>query len=408
MFMKFIYSFIFCLITVFCNQSFAETNFNQSAGKFLGSSLTGSNKSISNSYSLDQIASDDLPLNKLFVTANSLQPDVASNARGVKDAALFSNVSPSVVLILSKDGTGSGSIIGTQGQILTNWHVVGNNSEVGVILKPPKDVDRISKADIRRAKVLKIDQVSDLALIQLVDIPVGRAPIRLGDVSDIGVGIDVHAIGHPNGEAWTYTKGIVSQYRNDYQWTAGPLKHKASVIQTQTPINPGNSGGPLLTDNGVLVGVNSFVDRSAQGINFAVSIEDVKQFLARGGNRLAEKTQQTQASKKCEMREVFKGKLEDGSGEVILWDSKCSGKGDLNIVIPYDKSKPIYSQMDRNHDGKVDVMIFSENRDYKWDFSFWDENFDTKWDLFGFHRNGEVKPYKFEDFEVVRRQAAKR
>lgn len=388
--------------------SVAQPNFSQPTGKFLGSSLTGSIQANTNSYSLDQVASDDLPLNKLFVTANSLQPDVASNARGVKDAALFRNVSPSVVLILSKDGTGSGSIIGTQGQILTNWHVVGNNAEVGVILKPPKDVDRISKADIRRAKVLKIDQVSDLALIQLIDIPVGRAPIKLGDVSDIGVGIDVHAIGHPNGEAWTYTKGIVSQYRNDYQWTAGPLRHKASVIQTQTPINPGNSGGPLLTDNGVLVGVNSFVDRSAQGINFAVSIEDVKQFLVRSGNRFAEKTPQTQASKKCEMREVFKGKLEDGSGEVILWDSKCSGKADLNIVIPYDKSKPIYSEMDRNHDGSVDVKIFSQNRDYKWDFSFWDENFDGKWDLFGYHRNGEAKPFKFEDFEVVRRQAAKR
>ncbi len=386
----------------------AQPNFNQSTGKFLGSSLTGEAQLNTNSFSLDQLASDDLPLNKLFVIANSLQPDVATNSRGVKDAALFRNTAPSVVLILSKNGSGSGSIIGTQGQILTNWHVVGNNTEVGVILKPPKDVDRISKADIRRAKVLKIDQVSDLALIQLIDIPVGRAPIKLGDLSDIGVGLDVHAIGHPSGEAWTYTKGIVSQYRNDYQWTAGPLKHKASVIQTQTPINPGNSGGPLLTDNGVLVGVNSFVDRSAQGINFAVSIEDVKQFLSRSGNRLAEKTQQPQASKKCEMKEVFKGKLEDGSGEVTLWDSKCTGKADLNIVIPYDKSKPIYSEMDRNQDGNVDVKIFSQNRDYKWDFSFWDENFDGKWDLFGFHRNGEVKPYKYEDFEVVRRQAAQR
>jgi S1-C subfamily serine protease len=388
--------------------SVAQPNFNQSTGKFPKSSLAGSAKLNINSSSLEQIANDDLPLDKLFSTANSLQPDVASNARGVKDAVLFRNVSPSVVLILSKDGSGSGSIIGTQGQILTNWHVVGSNSEVGVILKPPKDVDRISKADIRRAKVLKIDQVSDLALIQLIDIPTGRSPIKLGDVSDIGVGIDVHAIGHPNGEAWTYTKGIVSQYRNDYQWSAGKLKHKASVIQTQTPINPGNSGGPLLNDNGVLVGVNSFIDKSAQGINFAVSIEDVKKFLSRRGNNFAEKVQQVQAPKKCEMKEIFSGKLQDGSGDVVVWDSKCSGKADLSMVIPYDKSKPIYSEMDRNQDGNVDVKIFSQNRDYKWDFSFWDENFDGKWDLFGLHRNGEVKPYKFEDFEVVRRQAAQR
>jgi len=406
--MKFIYSLTFCLISIFCGDSIAQYNFNQPAGKFGQIGKPSSIQFNVNSFSLDQIANDDLPLNTLFVTANSLKPDVASNARGVKDAALFRNISPSVVLILSKEGSGSGSIIGSQGQILTNWHVVGNNSEVGVILKPPKDVDRISKADIRRAKVLKVDQVSDLALIQLLDIPVGRSVIKLGDLSDIGVGVDVHAIGHPNGEAWTYTKGIVSQYRNDYSWDVGQFKHKASVIQTQTPINPGNSGGPLLTDSGVLVGVNSFVDKNAQGINFAVSIEDVKKFLSRSGNRLAEKVQPTKVTKKCEMKEVFKGKLEDGSGEVILWDSKCSGKADLNIVIPYDKSKPIYSEMDRNQDGNVDVKIFSQNRDYKWDFSFWDENFDGKWDLFGLHRNGEVKPYKYEDFEVVRRQAAQR
>jgi S1-C subfamily serine protease len=403
---KLILSFI-AILFIYGN-SLAQPNFNQATGRFSQSGLAGSVQVNINSSNLNQIVTDDFPLNKSFLTANSLQPDVASNARGVKDAALFRNISPSVVLILSKEGSGSGSIIGTQGQILTNWHVVGNNSEVGVILKPPKDVDRISKADIRRAKVLKIDQVSDLALIQLLDIPVGRSVIKLGDLSDIGVGVDVHAIGHPNGEAWTYTKGIVSQYRNDYSWDVGQLKHKASVIQTQTPINPGNSGGPLLTDNGVLVGVNSFVDKNAQGINFAVSIEDVRKFLSRSGNRFAEKVQPTKVAKKCEMKEVFKGKLEDGSGEVILWDSKCSGKADLNMVIPYDKSKPIYSELDRNQDGNVDVKIFSQNRDYKWDFSFWDENFDGKWDLFGFHRNGEVKPYKYEDFEVVRRQAAQR
>ena len=168
--MKFIYSLTFCLISIFCGDSIAQNNFNQPAGKFGQIGKPSSIQFNVNSFSLDQIANDDLPLNTLFVTANSLKPDVASNARGVKDAALFRNISPSVVLILSKEGSGSGSIIGSQGQILTNWHVVGNNSEVGVILKPPKDVDRISKADIRRAKVLKVDQVSDLALIQLLDI----------------------------------------------------------------------------------------------------------------------------------------------------------------------------------------------------------------------------------------------
>jgi S1-C subfamily serine protease len=393
--------FLVLFFVFFVTTSHAQLiGINSQPSLFSKQFIVGPTQSIVDISVLNQLVADDLPLEKIFSTANSLQPDVSSNARGVKDAALFKLVSPSVVLIISKDGTGSGSIIGP-GQILTNWHVVGSNSEVGVILKPPRDVDRISKADIRRARVLKIDQVSDLALLQLAEIPVGRQPIRLGDLSDIGVGIDVHAIGHPNGEAWTYTKGIISQYRNDYHWSAGVLKHKAAVIQTQTPINPGNSGGPLLTDNGNLVGVNSFVDRNSQGINFAVSIEDVRNFLARSGNRLAEKKQIVQKTNKCEMKEVYKGKLKDGSGEVIVWDSRCTGKADLSIIIPYDTTKPIQSESDRNGDGKVDLIIFSEKRDYKWDLSFWDENYDGKWDLVGFHKDGEVKPHKYERFDVV-------
>lgn len=393
--------FLAFIFVFFVTTSHAQLiSINSQPSLFSKQFIVGPTQSIVDISVLNQLAADDLPLQKIFNATNSLQPDVSSNARGVKDAALFKLVSPSVVLVISKDGTGSGSIIGP-GQILTNWHVVGSNSEVGIILKPPRDVDRISKADIRRARVLKIDQVSDLALLQLAEIPVGRQPIRLGDLSDIGVGIDVHAIGHPNGEAWTYTKGIISQYRNDYHWSAGVLKHKAAVIQTQTPINPGNSGGPLLTDNGNLVGVNSFVDRNSQGINFAVSIEDVRNFLARNGNRLAEKKQVVLKTNKCEMKEVYKGKLKDGSGEVIVWDSRCTGKADLSVIIPYDTTKPIQSESDRNGDGKVDLIIFSEKRDYKWDLSFWDENYDGKWDLVGFHKDGEVKPHKYERFDVV-------
>jgi S1-C subfamily serine protease len=76
---------------------------------------------------------------------------------------------------------------------------------------------------------------------------------------DIEVGADVRAIGHPKGEEWTYTKGIVSSVRPDYEWSGEPGEsHRATVIQTQTPINPGNSGGPLLSDEGKIVGVNSF------------------------------------------------------------------------------------------------------------------------------------------------------
>ena len=117
--------------------------------------------------------------------------------------------------------------------------------------------------------------------------PTGRTPVRLGDASEIAVGMDVHAIGHPTGEAWTYTTGVISQYRQAYEWQAesSAAKHKADVIQTQTPINPGSSGGPLLGDSGNLVGVNSF-KAEGEGLNFAITVDEVKRFLARSGNRI--------------------------------------------------------------------------------------------------------------------------
>jgi hypothetical protein len=96
----------------------------------------------------------------------------------------------------------------------------------------------------------------------------------------------VHAIGHPAGEQWTYTQGIISQVRTDYRWKGvNDLQHFATVIQTQTPINPGNSGGPLLDDNVSVIGVNAFVMQEKQGLNFAISLGEITQFLARPGNR---------------------------------------------------------------------------------------------------------------------------
>src|SRR5690606_14286963 len=131
-------------------------------------------------------------------------------------------------------------------------------------------------ADIRPAKVVKRDGVADLALLQVADVPAGVKPLAVGSAASVQVGADVHAIGHPTGEAWTYTRGVVSQVRKDYAWMD---EHKATVIQTQTPINPGNSGGPLINDDLEIIGVNSF-KADGEGLNFAVSADDVKAFLA--------------------------------------------------------------------------------------------------------------------------------
>ena len=331
-----------------------------------------------------------------------------AKSRGPKEVALFKAVSPAVVLITSEDSLGTGSLITSKGEVLTNWHVVGSNKEVGVIFKPALDTQKVTKNDIYRGVVVKIDQVADLALIKLTEWPANRQPVRLGSTDEISIGSDVHAIGHPRGESWTYTKGVISQFRNDYQWSGGKnaFKHKADVIQTQTPINPGNSGGPLLSETGKMIDVNSFKTGDSEGLNFAVSIDDVKNFLSRKDNRYSSVPEQPKPAK-CEWKTVYEGKSEDKAADLISFDTQCSGKADLEIVKPIDTSKPFYLRADRNLDGKIDLLVLSYSRNEKWSLSYWDNDFDGKWDAVGFHPDGDLKASRFEDYQTYVARIAK-
>jgi hypothetical protein len=243
-------------------------------------------------------------------------------------------------------------------------------------------------------------------LLKVANAPSGGYFLRLGDSSEISIGLDVHAIGHPTGEAWTYTKGIISQYRLGFQWkTEDGIKHKADVIQTQTPINPGNSGGPLISEAGPLIGVNSFKG-GGEGLGFAVSVDDVKKFIARAGSRVAEgKPAPTQKSE-CEPKEVSRWRDKKDSASVIGYDLNCTGKADALLVYPDDNSQAILLKMDRNHDGKVDVVFFDFKRRGKWDLSWWDENFGGHWTLVGYHDDGSLKPSRFESYEAYQRRTA--
>jgi serine protease Do len=104
----------------------------------------------------------------------------------------------------------------------------------------------------------------DLALFQL---PADHCThVALGRSAGLAVGARLYTVGNPDGLAYTVTSGIFSGER-----LQGPQR----LLQTDAPINPGNSGGPLLNDSGAVIGVNTMVLRGAQGIGFAIPIEDV-------------------------------------------------------------------------------------------------------------------------------------
>jgi S1-C subfamily serine protease len=205
---------------------------------------------------------------------------IRDRTRGAKEVAVYQVAAPAVVYVQGTT-TGTGTIIDAEGHVLTNWHVVGSDRYLLVYLKPQTADDLRAKPLAYRAMVERVDREKDLALLKILHPPNAVRPVPLGDPSVLKVGQDVHAIGHPMGEVWSYTTGVISQIRPDYEWrTPEGVLYRYTLIQTQTPLNPGNSGGPLLDDDGKLVGVNTLGFTQWQGLNFAVSIQTVREFLS--------------------------------------------------------------------------------------------------------------------------------
>jgi len=322
--------------------------------------------------------------------------------RGAREVAIYAQVSPSVVLILNGDTLGSGTLLDSTGLIVTNWHVVARANTVGVIFKPAVEGAPLSKAQVVTGRVIRYDQVTDLALVQVPLIPPQAHPAHLAAATGLQVGDDVHAIGHPTGEAWTYTRGIVSQIRRDYKWnTEEHLQHRADVVQTQTPINPGNSGGPLLNNDGEIVGVNSFKGEG-EGLNFAVSSTAVSALLSAQNSRtaLAVPTMaKSTAASKCEPKLGKKWRMTDPPGAAASYDSNCTGYVDMIIEFPDDQSQPVAVLLDTKHKAKVDTILFYKDRNSEHpDYALYDTTGAGKPDLIGYFHNNEDQPYRVEKY----------
>ena len=150
---------------------------------------------------------------------------------------------------------GSGFIIDPTGYVVTNNHVVEGAEKIKVILIGGKEF---------KATIKGRDPKTDLALIQIVDAPPDLPFLKFGDSEAIRVGDWVLAVGNPFGLGHTVTQGIISAKGRVIG--AGPYDN---FLQTDASINPGNSGGPLLNLQGEVVGINTAILASGQGIGFA-------------------------------------------------------------------------------------------------------------------------------------------
>jgi S1-C subfamily serine protease len=178
---------------------------------------------------------------------------------------VYRSANPAVVTIKTTTSTGSGSIIASEGLIITNEHVIrdAKNGNVRIINTEGKTYN---------AQVLTIDRKNDLALVRILSSD--RFPtLPFADQSNILVGQKVFAIGSPFGLSGTLTTGILSRVAKD------------GDLQTDARLNPGNSGGPLLNSRGEMIGVNKAIlspdGRSNSGIGFATSAPIAKAFITR-------------------------------------------------------------------------------------------------------------------------------
>jgi S1-C subfamily serine protease len=162
---------------------------------------------------------------------------------------------------------GTGFVCDRRGFILTNQHVVMGASEVRVSF--------LGRGKADTAQVLQIDPELDLALLK-TNHPITVRPVRLGRSDQVRVGEFVMAIGNPLGLEHSVTVGVVSSVHR--LLTIGNRRYR-DLIQTDAAINRGNSGGPLFNIHGEVIGVNTAVSQSSQGIGFAISSDIVKDVL---------------------------------------------------------------------------------------------------------------------------------
>ncbi|HEY9800610.1 MAG TPA: HhoA/HhoB/HtrA family serine endopeptidase [Leptolyngbyaceae cyanobacterium] len=161
-------------------------------------------------------------------------------------------------------GSGSGFVINSSGQILTNAHVVDGADVVTVTLKDGRSFD---------GKVLGEDPVTDVAVIKIEANNLQTVP--LGNSEALQPGEAVIAIGNPLGLNNTVTSGIISATGRSSS-DIGASDKRVDYLQTDAAINPGNSGGPLLNARGQVIGMNTAIIRGAQGLGFAIPINTVQ------------------------------------------------------------------------------------------------------------------------------------
>ncbi|MDQ6714149.1 MAG: trypsin-like peptidase domain-containing protein [Candidatus Dormibacteraeota bacterium] len=199
-----------------------------------------------------------------------------STASSTTAVTVYKQDSPGVVTITSAVGasqaTGSGIVLDTKGDILTNAHVIAGAQNLQVTFSTGQTVS---------ATLVGSNTSADLAVIRVSVAASVLHPLTLGNSATVQVGDNVYAIGSPFGLSGSLTEGIVSNLSQPAAASASGTA--TNLIQTDAAINPGNSGGPLVNAQGEVIGINNSIESPVDGnvgVGFAIPINQVKQVLS--------------------------------------------------------------------------------------------------------------------------------
>ena len=225
----------------------------------------------------------------------SSAPSAARNLAGFDAAAVYDRDAPGVVTVTSvfpgagpvgSTVQGSGFVISSSGEIVTNAHVVAISAD-GTFHRAAHVYVQFADGDEVPAKIVGTDPNADVALLQINPAGLSLRPLTLGSSASLTVGAPVAALGSPFGEAGSISVGVISATNRSIQSLNGTTaQNRFSIpgaIQTDAAINHGNSGGPLVNASGAVIGINSQLESSSgggEGVGFAVPVDTVKRSLA--------------------------------------------------------------------------------------------------------------------------------
>ena len=201
--------------------------------------------------------------------AGFYRPGAGAAERPVRELA--SQLAEAVVQVRTPAGLGSGFIINEDGFLVTNFHVIENETQISVEVYR-QNGPQLERQNYKRVRIVALNKFADLALLKIEDEGASKfVSVPVGDSESLTVGDRVFAIGSPMGLERTVTEGIVSTKTRPIQ--------DDLYLQTTAQINPGNSGGPLFNLRGEVIGVTNMKITFGEGLGFAIPAETLRHFL---------------------------------------------------------------------------------------------------------------------------------